>query len=223
MPRVARLDIFALRQIRYVFASLKLDMISIRAHAVSISSASAHIERASVYRKSAIADLYRCEPALWQVRRGHLFFYFVRLQYKKTEIDGIQIPSCSNRRHIFLRENESSRSSYKTAREKSHSYIQDTRHTVNIDQRTAADPHRSAEKRRAIAPTSAIIMPKAIHCAKRITVSSRYAAIAALRSASLSPFVVRMPITVCMPFSFGHISVRPSASTVTVPRRASQK
>ncbi len=59
MPRSAPLDIFDLRQIRYVFASLKLDMISIRAHAVSISSAIAHIERVSVYRKSVSADLYR--------------------------------------------------------------------------------------------------------------------------------------------------------------------
>ena len=34
-----------------------------------------YIERVSVYRKSAFADLYRCVPALRQVRRG-VFFVF---------------------------------------------------------------------------------------------------------------------------------------------------
>ena len=75
MPRAVRLDIFAFceiyfakRQIRYVFALLKLDMIQIRAHAVSISSALAHIERVSVYRKSVSADLYRRVVSLRALR-----------------------------------------------------------------------------------------------------------------------------------------------------------
>ena len=66
--RFARLDIFALRQIRYAFATLKLDMIWIRAHAVSISSATAHIERVSVYRRYAQADLYRRVVSLRALR-----------------------------------------------------------------------------------------------------------------------------------------------------------
>ena len=47
---------------------------------MSISSASAHIERVSVYRKSALADLYRRVPALWQVRYGLPLFYFANLK-----------------------------------------------------------------------------------------------------------------------------------------------
>ena len=35
-----------------------------------------YIERVSVYLKSVFADLYRCVPALWQVRRRGCFFYF---------------------------------------------------------------------------------------------------------------------------------------------------
>ena len=41
----------------------------------SISSATAHIKRVGVYRKSALADLYRCVPALWQVRYARTSFF----------------------------------------------------------------------------------------------------------------------------------------------------
>ncbi len=37
-----------------------------------------YIKRVSVYRKSAYADLYRCVPALSQVRRGVLFLLLSR-------------------------------------------------------------------------------------------------------------------------------------------------
>ena len=63
----------------FCFAQTRYD-INPRSHSEHIELLMVHschqqyIERVSVYRKSAFADLYRCVPALWQVRRGSGFF-----------------------------------------------------------------------------------------------------------------------------------------------------
>ena len=74
--RYARLDILpSANSICFGFAQTRYD-INPRSRSEHIELLMAHschqqyIERISVYRKSASADLYRCVPALWQVRQA---------------------------------------------------------------------------------------------------------------------------------------------------------
>ena len=85
--RFARLDIFAARfasinSICFRYAQTRYDINPrSRSEHIECLRSKHHIERVSVYRKSALADLYRCVPALWQVRRRRDFFFIFQSRF----------------------------------------------------------------------------------------------------------------------------------------------
>ena len=57
-----------------------------------------HIKLVSVYRKSALADLYRCVPALWQVRYSVFFVYDPSLFITQESVEKSIFASSEGRR-----------------------------------------------------------------------------------------------------------------------------